>query len=71
MLAGTDKRIDAVVPLITWNDLSEALFPNFCPARWGAPSRRRPPPCRVAPDGVFKRYWTAALITSVVAGSSS
>ena len=28
MLAGTDPRIDAVVPLITWNDLEQSLFPN-------------------------------------------
>ncbi|HET8642090.1 MAG TPA: alpha/beta fold hydrolase, partial [Pseudonocardiaceae bacterium] len=28
MLAGTDRRIDAVVPMITWNDLSAALLPN-------------------------------------------
>ena len=28
MLAGTDPRIDADVPVITWNDLSQSLFPN-------------------------------------------
>ena len=28
MLAGTDPRIDAAVPLITWNDLEQSLFPN-------------------------------------------
>ena len=28
MLAGTDPRVDALVPLITWNDLAQALFPN-------------------------------------------
>ena len=27
-LAGTDPRVDALVPLITWNDLSQALLPN-------------------------------------------
>ena len=26
MLAGTDKRIDAVVPQITWHDLSATLY---------------------------------------------
>ncbi len=69
MLAGTDKRIDAAVPLITWNNLEDALFPNFA-----QPDGARVPatPAGVAPsaDGVFKRSWTAALVTSVVAGSA-
>ena len=40
MLAGTDPRVDAVVPLITWNDLSQALFPNAqaTPADLAAPT---------------------------------
>lgn len=29
MLAGTDPRVDAVAAAITWNDLGEALFPNY------------------------------------------
>jgi ABC-2 type transport system ATP-binding protein len=28
MLAGQDDRVDAIVPMITWNDLSESLFPG-------------------------------------------
>ena len=69
MLAGTDQRIDAVVPLITWNDLSEALFPNYLqPAGVTVPAT--PAALPGAPDGVFKKYWAAALITSVVAGSN-
>ncbi|MEU7892353.1 CocE/NonD family hydrolase [Nonomuraea sp. NPDC049152] len=28
MTAAHDSRVDAIVPMITWNDLSEALFPN-------------------------------------------
>ncbi|WP_431896251.1 alpha/beta fold hydrolase [Nonomuraea sp. bgisy101] len=28
MTAAHDARVDAIVPMITWNDLSEALFPN-------------------------------------------
>ncbi|MEU4618542.1 alpha/beta fold hydrolase [Actinoplanes sp. NPDC023801] len=28
MLAGQDQRVDAIVPQITWNDLSEALVPG-------------------------------------------
>ncbi len=28
MLAGQDTRVDAIVPMITWNDLNESLFPG-------------------------------------------
>ncbi|MEV4165701.1 CocE/NonD family hydrolase [Nonomuraea dietziae] len=28
MTAAHDPRVDAIVPMITWNDLSQALFPN-------------------------------------------
>ena len=40
MLAGTDPRVDALVPLITWNDLSQSLFPNAqaTPADLAAPT---------------------------------
>ncbi|MGH3918278.1 MAG: alpha/beta fold hydrolase [Pseudonocardiaceae bacterium] len=55
LLAGTDRRVDALVPLITWNDLAQALFPN-------AASRQHIPVATpaagaFAPDGVFKREW--------------
>ncbi|GAA2503771.1 alpha/beta fold hydrolase [Winogradskya humida] len=28
MLAGVDQRVDAIVPLITWNDLTTSFFPS-------------------------------------------
>src|SRR5688500_3944644 len=28
LLAGYDQRVDALAPVITWNDLGQALFPN-------------------------------------------
>lgn len=28
LLAGQDPRVDAIVPMITWNDLGESLFPG-------------------------------------------
>jgi ABC-2 type transport system ATP-binding protein len=28
LLAAQDKRVDAIIPMITWNDLSTALFPG-------------------------------------------
>ena len=35
MLAGSDKRVDAVGADITWNDLRQALFPNAARRRAG------------------------------------
>ncbi len=57
LLAGYDHRVDAVVPLITWNDLGQALFPNDgspAPVTAGTPA-----PGADGPDGVFKRSWAS------------
>ncbi|MFC8846575.1 MULTISPECIES: alpha/beta fold hydrolase [unclassified Micromonospora] len=43
LLAAQDKRVDAIVPMITWNDLSRA----FLPESTGGP----------ATSGVFKKGW--------------
>ncbi len=48
LLAGTDSRITAVAADITWNDLSQALFPN-------AASNQ---------PGVFKKLWVGTLFGS-------
>jgi len=48
LLAGSDKRIQAVAADITWNDLSQALFPN---AASNGP-------------GVFKKLWAGTLFGS-------
>ncbi len=62
-LAGTDPRVDAIVPQITWNDLRRALFPQAV-----LPGTDRPPrtpatvPVVPTPDaGVFKKAWAAAF----------
>ncbi|WP_202592636.1 MULTISPECIES: CocE/NonD family hydrolase [Streptomyces] len=47
--ASTDPRVDALVPLITWNDLSYALAPTNTGARSGVTSDT---------PGVFKWQWT-------------
>jgi ABC-2 type transport system ATP-binding protein len=66
LLAGTDRRVDALAPLITWNDLAQALFPNA--------ASRRPVPARTpaagafAPDGVFKRDWAGQFFGAAVGG---
>ena len=71
MLAGTDKRIDAVAPIITWNDLSSALFPNAIDTIHPTATRSGTPADAVsAPDGVFKKAWAADLMTSVISGST-
>jgi ABC-2 type transport system ATP-binding protein len=62
MLAGYDPRVDALAPVITWNDLGQALFPNDAAA---AP----PPPVTPAdgifgPDGVFKSGWAGMLFSA-------
>jgi len=60
LLAGTDPRVDATIPVITWNDLGQALFPDRAgdvPAATAAASA-------AAPDGVFKRAWAALFFGS-------
>ncbi|MFD8061698.1 CocE/NonD family hydrolase [Streptomyces cyaneofuscatus] len=47
--ASTDPRVDALVPLITWNDLAYALAPTNTGARTGVTSET---------PGVFKWQWT-------------
>ena len=41
LLAGYDRRVDAIAPVITWNDLGQALFPNAATA--APPPAGRPP----------------------------
>ncbi len=48
-VASQDKRVDALIPLITWNDLSYSLAPNNTDLRRGVTSRT---------PGVHKRLWT-------------
>jgi len=71
LLAGTDRRVDAVAAEVTWNDLGQALFPNAAsrapiPA---AQSRLNTPAAGAfAPDGVFKRDWAAYFFGAGPAG---
>ncbi len=69
MLAGTDPRVDAVVPLITWNDLEQALFPNAqaTPADLQAGT---PAAASGVGDGVFKKFWTSTLMASITTGAA-
>ncbi|MBI3687196.1 MAG: alpha/beta fold hydrolase [Actinobacteria bacterium] len=55
LAAADDPRIDAIAPLITWNDLGRSLFPESITG--AAPE-----------DGVYKRSWAGLLFA---AGASS
>jgi ABC-2 type transport system ATP-binding protein len=58
LLAGYDRRVDAIAPQITWNDLGQALFPQF------AVSGDQRSPADIAPvatSGVFKRSWAGVF----------
>jgi ABC-2 type transport system ATP-binding protein len=57
MTAAYDKRVDAIAPRITWNDLAVSLFPNG--AEGGT-----------ANAGVFKKLWAGLFFTSGSDGSS-
>jgi ABC-2 type transport system ATP-binding protein len=54
LAAAYDHRIDAVVPVSTWNNLATALFPN---AAGGGPA-----------GGVFKKQWAGLLFAQGVTG---
>ena len=53
LLAGTDRRVDAAVPAITWNDLGQALFPQSATTASGTPA-----------PGVFKQRWASLFFAS-------
>jgi ABC-2 type transport system ATP-binding protein len=60
LLAGNDPRVDATIPIITWNDLGQALFPD----RAGAVPAGTAAASAAEPDGVFKRAWSALFFSS-------
>jgi ABC-2 type transport system ATP-binding protein len=61
LVAGYDKRVDAIVPSITWNNLGQALFPQMA-EKAGPPTT----PASVDPlgAGVFKRTWAGLFFSS-------
>ncbi|HEX5542888.1 MAG TPA: alpha/beta fold hydrolase [Micromonospora sp.] len=54
LLAAQDPRVDAIVPMVTWNDLARSFLPE---------SSGRPPV-----DGVFKKGWAGLFFGSGAAG---
>ncbi|HEX6357808.1 alpha/beta fold hydrolase [Actinophytocola sp.] len=67
LLAGTDKRVDALAPVITYNDLSQALLPNSATTDDTEPST--PAANAFAADGVFKRSWAGIFFASGAGGA--
>ena len=65
LLAGYDRRIDALAPVITWNDLGQALFPNAAAA--GSVPTDTPARGAFSPDGVFKRGWAGVFFSAGLA----
>ncbi|NIJ11507.1 ABC-2 type transport system ATP-binding protein [Saccharomonospora amisosensis] len=62
LLAGTDERVDAIAPVMTYNDLAQALLPNN--ATTGDPRAATPAAGAAADDGVFKRAWAGTLFSA-------
>ncbi len=67
LLAGTDKRVDALAPTITYNDLSQALLPNSATTDDTRPAT--PAANAFADDGVFKRSWAGIFFASGAGGA--
>ncbi|HEU0104397.1 MAG TPA: alpha/beta fold hydrolase [Mycobacteriales bacterium] len=66
LLAGADPRVDAIVPMITWNELGQALFPQSATLDELAatPAGVRP----AADPGVFKKSWAGNLFAAAGRG---
>ncbi|MEV8613962.1 alpha/beta fold hydrolase [Amycolatopsis sp. NPDC051373] len=62
LLAGTDKRVAAVAPVITYNDLAQGLIPNA--GATAPPAAKTPAAGEFAPDGVFKKSWAGIFFSS-------
>ncbi|WP_020673796.1 alpha/beta fold hydrolase [Amycolatopsis nigrescens] len=67
LLAGRDKRVDAIAPMITYNDLGQGLVPN---AATTGPVATTPAAGAFGKDGVFKRSW-AGIFFSAGSGARS
>jgi ABC-2 type transport system ATP-binding protein len=62
LAAAYDKRVDAIVPEITWNSLTTALFPDQAGIEAAADTPAATP--RTQSTGVFKRLWAGLFFGS-------
>jgi ABC-2 type transport system ATP-binding protein len=69
LLAGTDKRVDAIAPVITYNDLTQGLVPNTAAA--AAPQAGTPAAGAFAADGVFKKSWAGIFFSAGTGGAAA
>nr|WP_239029464.1 alpha/beta fold hydrolase [Pseudonocardia acidicola] len=69
LLAGYDHRVDAIAPVITWNDLGQALFPNTATPQ--APPDDTPAHGTFGSDGVFKRGWAGIFFSAGTGGAGT
>lgn len=62
---GTDPRIDSIAAAITWNDLGQALFPNYgitsAEARQALGNITTPAAAEYGGPGVLKRGWAGVF----------
>jgi ABC-2 type transport system ATP-binding protein len=68
LVAGYDKRVDAIVPSITWNSLAQALFPQMAETPGAATT---PAGVRPIGAGVFKRTWAGLFFSAGSTGGSA
>jgi ABC-2 type transport system ATP-binding protein len=61
LLAAYDSRVDATVPMITWNDLGRAFFPDGAASADAAGSTA----------GVFKRLWAGLFFAGSAGGGGA
>jgi ABC-2 type transport system ATP-binding protein len=68
MLGATDRRVDAVVASITWNDLAEAFFPQHVTTTSNPSSPAQLDP--ISTPGPFKQLWASSFFQAANAGAA-
>ena len=68
MLGATDRRVDAVVASITWNDLAEAFFPQHVTTNANPSSPAQLDP--ISTPGPFKQLWASSFFQVANAGAA-
>ncbi|MFD1150764.1 alpha/beta fold hydrolase [Saccharothrix hoggarensis] len=68
-LAGVDPRVDTIAPVITYNDLAQALLPNS--ASLDGLTTATPAAGAFADAGVFKRSWAGIFFSAGLSGADA
>jgi len=69
LLAGTDDRVDAIAPVMTYNDLEQSLIPNA--GRTSEFTSDSPAGSIAAAGGVFKKAWAGNLFLGGIGGTGA